>query len=677
MRMEKKRTKILFGLIFLIAATIPVFTQKQLNSSPQEAIENRIKIAGERLKAATELWNSTIQQNKSQKEQDAAQAEWQKSVDEINDLKKVQAALPAAGSTETSRYHGTGASSETNRSEIPESPSVNSNTVPTPLSGPLDLSGISKSNIKSSLDPVETSVKTISDRNSTLIPRSQNQRQIVDCENKGGIFDTRLCNLASRALEGQPVELDPTDTSLLFLIYSRVVSNSKVAPEDRVRNFLLNAEDSRTDKQVGADSNAKGTTSIVVKGGAPAIFNFAAENGAATRSISGTTVTFRINPAGFYDVLQNRSLNYLESFRNGFTAVPVNANGGDGSAFKYERKSWNYFRKLSMGLSFDTSRGQTTPTLVTNERQLSAFSLRYEFFNERDPRHPKYAEKFRSFFKAEGDALIKRITEVDGQVYASNRFKNPALRAWFEETNKQVKNLTNPTVPVVEAKIIERLDLLPFEAINADTSLLESFKTITDSYIGFVDKEKELLAEIAKAPIFTVEYTNNRDPIVPDTHNFNFIYEKGFPMGSAKDSPVIDVTLNGSLTFFNRKPINPSVKRIKEFNFAGQVDVPLGGVNPEATFFGTVFSFAGKYQRLNGNAVALDGTVLPNTKGDIWVGQLKLTIPLDRFGLTGIKFPISATFANRTELVRENEVRGNFGFTFDLDKLILKHFLNR
>jgi hypothetical protein len=80
-------------------------------------------------------------------------------------------------------------------------------------------------------------------------------------------------------------------------------------------------------------------------------------------------------------------------------------------------------------------------------------------------------------------------------------------------------------------------------------------------------------------------------------------------------------------------------------------------------------SFTGKYQRLTSNAIAFDGTVLPNTRGDIAAGQVKLVLPLKD---SGIKIPFAVTVANRTELVREREVRGNFGFTFDLDTLFAR-----
>jgi len=49
-----------------------------------------------------------------------------------------------------------------------------------------------------------------------------------------------------------------------------------------------------------------------------------------------------------------------------------------------------------------------------------------------------------------------------------------------------------------------------------------------------------------------------------------------------------------------------------------------------------------------------------------YVGQAKLTLPL----FEGITLPISISVANRSDLINESEVRGRFGFTFDLAKLL-------
>jgi hypothetical protein len=50
----------------------------------------------------------------------------------------------------------------------------------------------------------------------------------------------------------------------------------------------------------------------------------------------------------------------------------------------------------------------------------------------------------------------------------------------------------------------------------------------------------------------------------------------------------------------------------------------------------------------------------------IYQGQVKLKIPIT----DGIELPISLSFANRTELIDESEVRGQIGFTIDTSRLI-------
>jgi hypothetical protein len=85
-----------------------------------------------------------------------------------------------------------------------------------------------------------------------------------------------------------------------------------------------------------------------------------------------------------------------------------------------------------------------------------------------------------------------------------------------------------------------------------------------------------------------------------------------------------------------------------------------------------VLSFAGQFISLMeeplGQKVTVNGVDL-TTKGNIGLVQAKLKIPTKN---TGVSFPISVTWANRTELVKEKEVRANFGVTFDFDKIFAK-----
>ena len=65
---------------------------------------------------------------------------------------------------------------------------------------------------------------------------------------------------------------------------------------------------------------------------------------------------------------------------------------------------------------------------------------------------------------------------------------------------------------------------------------------------------------------------------------------------------------------------------------------------------------------------ASTGTAIAQ-QGHIGVLQVKLTIPVKG---TGVKIPLAFTVANRTELIKEKDVRGNFGITFDFDSAIAK-----
>jgi hypothetical protein len=56
-------------------------------------------------------------------------------------------------------------------------------------------------------------------------------------------------------------------------------------------------------------------------------------------------------------------------------------------------------------------------------------------------------------------------------------------------------------------------------------------------------------------------------------------------------------------------------------------------------------------------------------KGNIGIGQFKFTIPVKG---SGVKIPLSVTFSNRTEFIKESKVRGNIGVTFDLDTIFSK-----
>jgi len=475
---------------------------------------------------------------------------------------------------------------------------------------------------------------------------------------KASIFDRNLCNLVENILaQGTPqISIDNANTELLTVFAAEVLKRKKLFPIDSTKEaeaqaFLFNLEKKRIDKQVGSNPNSSGTTTLAVKGGTPSVIGWALENGAATSSISGTTVTLRINPVGLTRALGNQGF----ASRNFFAAAPQ----------AEQNETENFIRKFSVGFSFDTSRGTEVPTFVVSKQQLSAVSARYEFVNQRTPQSKQAQTAFRKFVES-NTGILNKLVNISIRLKEENtgKYKNKVLQAWVDQTNKEIENFLAAAGqrfnPSSIREIIERqLGKFPVDELLNDPAIKQELTAFLELTGNYVDKRKELLEEINKGTIISFEYTNNREANAPDTSNFRFIWERGIYKN-------IDFTFNGSATIFNKKPTGINVQRLRDFQFALQADVPL--VNT----FGlgdSVLSFAGRYQRSTSNLTDSSGLVIPNTKGDTAIGQIKLTIPIADFG---IRLPLSVTFANRSELIKESTIRANFGFTFDLDPLFAR-----
>lgn len=405
-------------------------------------------------------------------------------------------------------------------------------------------------------------------------------------------------------------------------------------------DFLVEAEESRVDKQVGSTpGSSSGSTSLVVKGGVPSVLGFAVENGGLVESVNGTTITFRGNPIGIGNMLAGNG--YLEPFDETKHAL------------------YKFLRKTSFAISYDVDRGDEPGTFTGKKQQLSAYSVRVEIINQRTPN--RFKKEWEDFAANQAQSLALAFNTA-AQAFTNlptspASFNDPDLQAWYVATKAAVDAASAGDVDVV---FRENLAKIPVD--NLSPASVAQLNNLARVLRLFLQGRTAILEEMNKGTLMTLEYTNNREVNAPDTSNLRFIYETG-------PAKKLDLTANASVTFFNKQPTTPGVNRIRDFQFAAQFDVPFGNPRKEGQF---VFSFSGRYERLMEDATTQAGTVVPDTKGDIGVGQLKLTIPMTGFGMKGVKLPISLTFSNRTELIKEREVRANFGFTFDLDSVLAK-----
>jgi hypothetical protein len=135
--------------------------------------------------------------------------------------------------------------------------------------------------------------------------------------------------------------------------------------------------------------------------------------------------------------------------------------------------------------------------------------------------------------------------------------------------------------------------------------------------------------------------TTQRNGKRPDEYSGVLTFDKGMGTNS--------ITMNGSFIFKK----SPTGKDSKGGQFAAAVHLPLQAFKPLGYTDPVLFS-------LEANATGMTG-VAP-----VYKAQAKLTIPL----MPGVEIPISVSVANRTEFIKEKEVKGKFGFTFDISKAL-------
>ena len=170
-----------------------------------------------------------------------------------------------------------------------------------------------------------------------------------------------------------------------------------------------------------------------------------------------------------------------------------------------------------------------------------------------------------------------------------------------------------------------------------------------DAFTGLNNASRRAIEQIRKAPQFSLAVQAKLRKQDADEYKGLAIFEYGL-------HDRVNLTLNGSYLYRNSRLIGADTRRAQ---FAGQLQFQM---TPEKSLAGRsplYFFLASEGDWGSG----IDS---------IFKAQGKVKIPI----IEGIDFPISLTYANRTELIKEGDVRGQFGFTFDTAKL-LRAFLSK
>jgi hypothetical protein len=423
----------------------------------------------------------------------------------------------------------------------------------------------------------------------------------------------------------QAVNLDLRANPELYLLS---IAFSQPRGTAVARELAKVVETTRVDKQLGSGSSASGSTSVTEKGAVPEILAFAVENGALTKSQSGTTISFKANPIGIVNSLIANSL------------PPTGP-----------------LSRLAFGLEFDASRGSDesqAPVFEGDPQQLSAFSAKYEILNHRDPDSREFQERADRLYTQQRSGSTTTTREINETLlaYETNFVKGmseAAHQAAFNQWSAAAATALDAAPEEQLSKVLdEQLALLPAQ-IPFTTEELASFDKYVEFYGKLLDSRDALLDLAGKGVVMSIEYVNSRPVDQPTESTFKWLYE-----WSALDGRM-DITANALMTVLNGS-IPDGTERLQAWGIAGQADFPLGSIRQGRTL---IFSVSGR----------AEGTIVQpaNERETIWLGQAKLTFPVKD---AGIKLPLSLTVASRTDLIDETVVRGNIGLTFNLDSLL-------
>ncbi len=422
-----------------------------------------------------------------------------------------------------------------------------------------------------------------------------------------------------------------------------------------VSSLKASVTQSRTDQQTTAPAGTTNTTSPVSKGSVSSLLSFAEEYGGLTQSVSGSVTTVQGNIANLIKAANTKDYERSFSF------------GADHAFFRALSKA-----SLSIALNTGTTGSSTSSSIQPST--FSGANAHVDLVNYRDPRDRHWDNEWELLRNGEGAALQ---TEVDKEVAS---LKGTAYDAWRRRTLKALTDLA-----AYEAATTDTQENRDKKISTALQGILDDFSTLDKvpqaalkARLAAYSKEKQTITDlINQSPVFSFEYaftnqaaiqlpksttqTYSLGTTAPDLSNFNLIFA-----GPLSRKGGTQITANASATLFTSASPQLHLTPIRDYRAAVEVDLPIGALASIAKSTVSLSAlFEGLRQEPLGQQIAVNGVSI-TSRGNVLLGQLKWNFPV---GTSGITFPVSLTTSNRTELIKETNVRGTIGVSYNLDSL--------
>ncbi len=437
-------------------------------------------------------------------------------------------------------------------------------------------------------------------------------------------------------------------------------------------------------QQNGASVGTSGGTNLTSKGMASKVLSLATQYGALTQSTSGNTTTASGSIGGVPAALLNRGL-LTDCAVKIFALTPC-----------ADHKVFDYLTRISYSISFDTSPSDSTATATatgsssgtaqqvsttSTSRSISAVSVKWVAWQL----PPKQADV------TNASTTVAKSAQANTFATAAKAMQlvqdtAPTFLSWYKATGAQLladaqadatdeillKDWKNLGTSFAVALGIAQ-DITPDAAVSDPA--LQNGRNLAQAVTAYIGEEETTGNLIARAPVLSFEYDDNRPASAPSNSVFRAIYQA--------NSKAVTVTVNGAFSIYNTPQNNvPGAGRLRDVQFATEVahDIPLKLLSSTATIFTASAAFYDQYQSspsiLNVTPGAPVGGVtfvnLPSTAtqvygttGNIAIGQLKLTAGSG----SSVTVPLSVTYSNRTELITKPTWKAQIGISYDFDSL--------
>ena len=437
--------------------------------------------------------------------------------------------------------------------------------------------------------------------------------------------------------------LDQVWNGMVFYTLADALPGDQVHAIRGLRAYRYLAEVTRTDKQVGSTASGPGSTTLSQKPGFAELLALAIEHGAVEQSTNGTGVTLSTSPYAFVRLV-----------------TPDNAENFD---------RFGFWRRIGASATLNPQTQDPATAGSVDVQQLAEWSLRVRVLGDRSPRAPWFTRRWRELIQPKVQNRLNALTRgmeatIDG---------TPVLRTAAEAANKQLHSdiasylgrngglASEQRVPEITRMILDALHGGVYQRIASGEIQLSQpvLRDVTGSVARLVEAHQDLsdaptelsglLEELDKTLLLTLEYTHHSKAADPSGFSdIRLLFENQI-------AP-FNVVANAFLSVYHDP--NPGIgqRRVRDYGVSldleGEINNPFGRRRSSDVVEPVTLSVGYQLSRLE------EGSEM------VHIAQAKVSIPIS----AGVTFPLAVTYASRGTLIDEQHVRGNLGFSLDLDK---------